>query len=131
MVRQLPRSQVQTWFALSCERITMAHRHQSEGATCWQSDTAVLLVRCPVSSSATIRAGTVEPLKRRMYFGQVPLPQYPELVSPPPKILNRFFLSATSAVYIFSAKINYYYLHLQLISIDLKSIEAIYIAYCL
>jgi len=44
------------------------------------------------------------------------LPQYPELVSPPPKILNRFFLSATSAVCTFFAKINHYHLHLQ--SID-------------
>jgi len=44
------------------------------------------------------------------------LPQYPELVSPPPKILNRFFLSATSAVCTFSALINYHHLHLQ--SID-------------
>jgi len=44
------------------------------------------------------------------------IPQYPELVSPPPKILNRFFLSTTSAVCIFSTLINYHYLHLQ--SID-------------
>jgi len=44
------------------------------------------------------------------------LPQYPELVSPPPKILNRFFLLATSAVCTFSALINHHHLHLQ--SID-------------
>ncbi len=59
------------------------------------------------------------------------IPQYLELVSPPPKILNRFFLSATSAVCTFSALINHHYLHLQSISIDLRSIEAIYIVYCL
>ena len=63
--------------------------------------------------------------------GETELPQYPELVSPPPKILNRFFLSTTSAVYTFSALINYYHQYLQSIDIDLRLIEAIYIVYCL
>ena len=105
VVRQLPRSQVQTWFALSCERITMAHRHQSEGPTCWQSDTAVLLVRCPVISSATIRAGTVEPLKRWMYFVQVPLTPSPSSlhVAPPSSLsCNQVVLSARFSIATYS-----------------------------